>query len=117
MNDWYGQARDRLEQEYGQVRGQKETVMKSAVRDALLEFCRQSEEFAQAVVQGGSFPDCMAAVAKGVGQSLSDLEAYKRAAAFYFDGAQVECSMIIRLEPADTDRDRDSIVLDLADFF
>lgn len=117
MNDWYGQARDRLEQEYGQVRGQKETVMKSAVRDALLEFCRQSEEFAQAVAQGGGFPDCMAAVAKGVGQSLSDLEAYKRAAAFYFDGAQVECSMIIRLEPADTDRNRDSIVLDLADFF
>ena len=117
MSGWYEQARARLEQEYGQVRGQRETAMKGAVRDALLEFCRQNEEFAQAVAQGGSFPDCMAAVANGVGQSLSDLEAYKRAAAFYFDGAQVECSMIIRLEPADTDRDRDSIVLDLADFF
>lgn len=52
--------------------------MKSAVRDALLEFCRQNEEFAQAVVQGGAFPDCMAAVAKGVGSSISDLEAYRR---------------------------------------
>lgn len=117
MNDWYGQARDRLEQEYGQVRGQKETVMKSAVRDALLEFCRQSEEFAQAVAQGGGFPDCMAAVAKGVGQSLSDLEAYKRATAFYFDGAQVEYTMTIRLAPAGTERNRGGIVLDLADFF
>ena len=56
-------------------------------------------------------------MAKGVGQSLSDLEAYRRAVSFYFDGAQVDVAMTIRLEPADTERDRDSIVLDLADFF
>ena len=117
MRGWYDEAKARLEREYGQVKGQKETVMREAVRDALLEFCRQNEEFAQAVVQGGSFPDCMAAVAKGVGQSLSDLEAYRRAVSFYFDGAQIDFSMTVRLEPADTERDRDSIVLDLGDFF
>ena len=117
MSGWYDEAKERLEREYGQVKGQKETVMREAVRDALLEFCRQNGEFAQAVAQGGSFPDCMAAVAKGVGQSLSDLEAYRRAVSFYFDGAQVDVAMTIRLEPADTERDRDSIVLDLADFF
>ena len=117
MRGWYDEAKERLEREYGQVKGQKETAMRGAVRDALLEFCRQNGEFAQAVAQGGSFPDCMAAVAKGVGSSLSDLEAYKRAAAFYFDGAQVDFVMTIRLEPADTAGDRDSIVLDLADFF
>ena len=70
-----------------------------------------------AVAQGGSFADCMTALAKGVGSSISDLEAYRKAVGFYFDGAQVEYSMTIRLEPADTGRGRESIVLDLADFF
>lgn len=114
---WYEQARERLEREDGQVKGPKEIAMKEPVREALLEFCRQNEEFAQAVAQGGSFADCMTAVASGVGSSISDLEAYRKAVRYYFDGAQVEYAMTIRLEPADTARDRDSIVLDLADFF
>ena len=67
MSSWYEQAAKRLENEAGQVKGSKETVMRDAVREALLEFCRQNEEFAQAVVQGRPFPECMAAVARGVG--------------------------------------------------
>lgn len=117
MSSWYEQAEHRLKEEYGKIKGQKEGAMKAAVRDALLEFARQNEEFAQAVVQGGSFQDCMAAVAKGVGNSLSDLEAYRRAAAFYFDGAKVEFTMHIRLEPADPELEQTGILLDLSDFF
>ncbi len=117
MNTWYEQAETRLRDEYGKVTGQKESAMKSAVRDALLEFCRQNEEFAQAVVQGGTFPDCMAAVAKGVGSSLSDLEAYRRASAFYFDGARVNFTMTIQLEPEEPEADQKGILLDLTDFF
>ena len=117
MNSWYEQASARLNDEYGKVKGQKENVMKSSVRDALLEFCRQNEEFAQAVAQGGSFPDCMAAVAKGVGGSLSDLEAYRRAASFYFDGARVNFTMSIQLEPAVVEPQQTGILLDLSDFF
>ena len=117
MNSWYEQASARLNDEYGKVKGQKENVMKSSVRDALLEFCRQNEEFAQAVAQGGSFPDCMAAVAKGVGGSLSDLEAYRRAASFYFDGARVNFTMSIQLEPAAVEPQQTGIMLDLSDFF
>lgn len=116
MSSWYEQAEKRLKDEYDKVKGQKESAMKSAVRDALLEFCRQNEEFAQAVAQGGSFPNCMAAVAKGVGSALSDLEAYRRAASFYFDGAKVNFSMTIQLEPAEAEPDR-GILLDLSDFF
>lgn len=114
---WYEQAEARLKDEYGKVKGQKEGVMKSAVRDALLEFCRQNEEFAQAVAQGGSFPECMAAVAKGVGSSLSDLEAYRRAAAFYFPGCRVDMAITIRMsewEPAAAPSV--DIALDLSDF-
>lgn len=117
MNTWCERAETRLKEEYDKVKGQKESAMKSAVRDALLEFCRQNEEFAQAVAQGGSFPDCMAAVAKGVGSSLSDLEAYRRAAAFYFDGARVNFTMTIQLEPEEPEGDQKGILLDLTDFF
>ena len=117
MNTWYEQAETRLKSEYDNVKGQKESAMKSAVRDALLEFCRQNEEFAQAVVQGGTFPDCMAAVAKGVGSSISDLEAYRRAASFYFDGARVNFTMTIQLEPAEPEAEQKGILLDLTDFF
>ena len=117
MSSWFDQARERLEREYKEVKGTKETAMKSAVRDTLLEFCRQDEEFAQAVAQGGSFSDCMKAVAKGVGGSISDLEAYRRAAAFYFDGARVQFHMTIQLEPAEPEMERGGILLDLSDFF
>lgn len=113
---WYEQAAERLNHEIGEVKGQKEGVMKHAVKESLLEFCRQNEEFSQAVAQGGSFPDCMSAVAKGVGHSISDIDAFRRAAGFYFEGAAVEFRMEIRLEPTEAAPER-HIVIDLSDFF
>ena len=50
MTTWYEQAESRLKDGYDKINGWKEREMKPAVRDALLEFCRQNEEFAQAVV-------------------------------------------------------------------
>ena len=117
MSSWYEQAKERLSKESKEVKGQKERAMGPAVRDALLDFCLQNEEFAQAVAQGGSFQDCMATVAKGVGGSISDLKAYRRAASFYFDGAKVKFQMIIQLEPTETEPDRGGLLLDLSDFF
>lgn len=111
------QAAEKLNAEYKAFKGDRyQSVMKSAVRDALADFCQKNEEFAQAVVQGGSFGDCMKAVSKGVSTSLSDIEAYRRAAAFYFDGAQVRMELKIQLGPAETDAPED-IVIDLSDFF
>ena len=72
-------------------------VMKDAVRAALENFCSQEDEFAQAVVQGGSFADCMEKVARGITNSISDLEAYKRAVQFYFPGADIRMTMTIDL--------------------
>ena len=117
MSSWYEQAEARLKDEFKTVTGRYELAMSSAVRDALLEFCRQNEEFAQAVAQGGSFRDCMTAVAKGVAGSISDLEAYRRAASFYFDGAKVQLTMSIQLTPAEPEESRSGILLDLSDFF
>ena len=65
--------------------------------------------YAQAVAQGGSFKDCMDAVAMGVGQSISDLDAYKKAVQFYFPGAEIRMSMTVDLVGA-ADRRPDEIV-------
>ncbi|MBQ7737304.1 MAG: hypothetical protein IJT62_05650 [Oscillospiraceae bacterium] len=92
-------------------------VMKTPVLDQLIHFCEQNEEFAEAVLQGGSFTECMKAVAKNCGSSLSDLEAYKRAAGFYFKGADVVMQLNIRMagDPEETPKVK-PIVLNLEDF-
>lgn len=66
--------------------------------DALMEFCRQEPEFKQAIEQSGkSFDDCLTAITKGIGQSISDLEVYSRAVKFYFPVAAVRFHMTIDL--------------------
>lgn len=78
--------------------GNKERAMLSAVYETLISFCRQDEEFAQAVVQSEkTLSDCLKAVAAGVGTSISDLDAYKKAVQFYFPGADIKCTMTIDL--------------------
>ena len=120
--NYYEQAAERLRKESPSVTGAKASAMKAAVRDALLQFASQDEEFAQAIVQGGSFKNCMDAVAKGVGQSISDLEAYGKAAAFYFPGSKVRFEMHIDLigdaaapSPQGEGKER-GLVLDLSAF-
>ena len=78
--------------------GNKERAMLSAVYETLISFCRQDEEFAQAIVQSEkTLSDCLKAVAAGVGSSISDLDAYKKAVKFYFPGADIKCTMTIDL--------------------
>lgn len=136
---FYEEAEARIHKELPSVKGQKEGAIKGAVKDALLNFARQEEEFAQAIVQGGSFQGCMAAVCKGISTSISDLEAYRRAAAYYFPGSDVRFEMRIELageadpEPDETPStaeavplpqtrqaagggERGGLVIDLADF-
>lgn len=92
---FYEQAREKLAKD--KITGSKAAAMAPAVKNALLNFAEQDEEFAQAIVQGGSFAACMADVARGVGQSISDLEAFGKAAAFYFPGSKVRFEMHIDL--------------------
>lgn len=101
MSEYTQQAIDKIDKDYSHgMYGAKESAMKKAVRDTLVEFCRQDEEFAQAVVQGGEFAQCMKAVANGVGSSISDLEVYRKAVQFYFPGAEIRMEMNIDLEGA-----------------
>ena len=93
-------------------------AMKDYISETLKEFCRQNEEFAQAVVQGGSFADCMKAVAGKVqGGSISDLDACRAAAEFYFPGSVVEFQMVIRMSKYEAEEQSDTgILLRLEDF-
>lgn len=116
-NVFFEAAESRLQSEIGEVKGQKEKVMSSAVMKALLDFCRQSQEFAKAVVEGKSFVDCMTAVGKGVGNSISDLDAYKKAVKFYFPTAEVEMQLSINLQNCQqTAKKPAGIVLNLRDY-
>ncbi len=97
--DYKTEAINKLKRETNTFKGgQKEKAMQRETFAVLESFCRQSEEFSQAVVQSDkTFSDCMAAVAKGTGSSISDIEAYKKAVRFYFAGADIKCVMTIDL--------------------
>ena len=137
-NEFLQAALERLKTEANSVTGSKEKAMAAAVGAALADFCTQEPEFAQAIVQGGTFKDCMTDVAKGVGGSISDSEAFAKAARFYFPGCRVRVVMEIDLigeagddpstaalspSPASRggletgDGKKKAIVVNLADFF
>lgn len=87
------------------------SVMRSDVLKALINFCEQDAEFAQAVVQNDkTFSDCMKEVGKGCGSGISDLEAYKKAVRFYFPGADIRFTMEIDLIGAAAE-ERSNIVM------
>lgn len=98
MNEWYEQAKSKLEAEKGSGSYDRyASAMKGLICEKLCIFCKQDSEFAQAVVQGGPFADCMKAVAKGCGAALPDEEAIRRAVRFYFPGADVKFHMELNL--------------------
>lgn len=96
-------------------------AMKADVLKALKEFCNQSETFAEAVVKGRSFEECMNEVGKGVsGGSISDLAAYKRAVKYYMKNADVRFRMEIKTDGPDKQQPKaetqKTVMLDLTDF-
>ena len=102
--------------------GTKETAVKNAVARTLKELAEQDEEFAQAIVQTDeTLSDCCNAIMQGVGSSISDHDAYRKAVQFYFKGAEVRFHMVIDLNPEDTSATEKqhaaSKILDIADFF
>lgn len=106
MEHFYEEAAQKLKREAGAGKfGRHEAAMKTAVVKALSDFCRQSEVFAEAVAHGGSFEECMKAVARNVSGSISDLEAYKRAVKFYMKDADVRFCMEITVGGAAKEED------------
>lgn len=119
MNQFLKEALEKLSKP---IKGDRYAqAMGPSVAAALKDFCQQDSEFAQAVAQGGSLDDCLKAVAKGVkNQAISDLDAYKLAAEFYFPGCVIEFQMKIRMSeydaPGKPESQTGAIIIDLADF-
>lgn len=93
-------AIEKLEKEKAgiDVKNRYKSVLWKPVYETLQSFCRQNEEFARAVEQSDkTLDDCMSALCKGIGSSISDLEVYKRAAQFYFPGCVVEMALTIHM--------------------
>ena len=80
----------------------KGEAVSSAVIKALSDFCKQNAEFAQAVEQSGkSVAECIESTVKGCGNSIPDIDVYRRAVQFYFPGATVNFSMTVDLGDGD----------------
>lgn len=98
MEDFVAKAVEKIEGGVSSVKDRYGKVVARPVADALISFCRQQGEFAQAVVQSDEgFADCIAHVVKGIGQSLSDIDAYRKAVGFWFPGAVVDMVLTLRM--------------------
>lgn len=127
MSNFMSEALEKLEREYkGGKYDRYAAVMKQDVKNTIADFCRQDDEFAQAVAQGGHFEDCMKAVAKGCSGGISDMTAYTRAVQFYFPGAEIRMQMTVDLAgaagkqddyiPKHADEGQKGIMLDFTQF-
>lgn len=87
--------------EEAKVNGKADAI-KNAVRDALVQFCRQSEEFSEAVLATGKcMEECLSEISSGIGNSISDFELYRRAVSFWMEGADVFAELRIVLPEAE----------------
>lgn len=79
-------------------------VIKTYVHNALAGFCRQNEALAQAVLNGGTLPECIKHCVQGLHENtgISDIDIYRRAVQFYFPGAMVDFHISIVTEGAET---------------
>ena len=67
-----------------------------AVMEAMIGFCEQQEELADAVLQQEkTLGYCCEQIMKGCGSSISDIEVYAKAVSFYFPGARIEMKMTV----------------------
>ena len=80
------------------IKGRYQRAVAEKTAEALMLFCKQEPEFEQAIEQSGkTFQECLNYVVKGCGNSISDLDAFKKAAKFYFSTATVHFNMSIDL--------------------
>lgn len=78
--------------------GNKEKAVSKPVAETLEMFCKQNEEFAQAIYESDkTLSNCCKTIMKKSGNAISDIEVYKRAVKYYFSTADIEMSMKINL--------------------
>ena len=93
------QAKNKLKEENKNLKnsGQKEKAIAPSVLKTLLSFCDQ-EVFSNAVLEEEkNFSDCLKHIVAGTGNSISDLDVYKKAASYYIPNAGIEFKMIMTI--------------------
>lgn len=93
------QAKNKLKEENKNLKisGQKEKAIAPSVLKSLISFCDQ-DVFANAVLEEEkNFNDCLKNIVAGTGNSISDLDVYKKAASYYIPNAGIEFKMIMTI--------------------
>ena len=73
-------------------------VQTCALPISLKKFCEEDARFAQVVLKTRrTLSDCCGQIVRGVGNSISDIEVYRRAVQFYFPNSEIEFKMNILL--------------------
>jgi hypothetical protein len=98
MNEYTQQAIDKINED-PKVTDRHYSIIRDGVVAALESFIKQDDEFAQAVVQGGTTEEMFKSVGKKIGSKtgVSDFEVYQSAVEFFFPGAKIEFHMTIDL--------------------
>ncbi len=93
------QAVDKLGQEEAAFSGGlREQAIHKAVVATLKKFCEEDARFAQVFLKTRrTLSDCCGQIVRGVGNSISDIEVYRRAVQFYFPNSEIEFKMNILL--------------------
>lgn len=107
-------ARDKLNGEDCKFKDQNKAFLAPYVRDTLITFVSQSEEFAKAVLDSGqTLTKCIDSL-KLAGKRASDLDVYNECVKFFMPDAVVEFEMKIKLPKQQENK---AIILNLEDFF
>ena len=92
--------------------GQKETAVSSYVHNVISDACDQSEQFAEVIyAYKRTLSDCLKDIMKGVGNSISDIDVYRKAIQFYFPNSEINCTTTISFTgdaPGDEEINRES---------
>lgn len=72
-------------------------AVKDFVASTLTNFCQQNARFAEVVYKTKrSLSDCCAAIMKGCGNHISDIDVYRGAVRYYFPNSEIEFQMNIK---------------------
>jgi len=95
--DFYKLSIEKIDEEFKSFKGDKKgEAVKQYVADTLKDFCKKNKDFAKVVyLTKRTLSDCIESAMRGCGNSISDIEVYRKVAKFYFPNSEVEFQMNI----------------------
>ena len=112
------QAIERLndKQQHEGAKDRKAVAVLPSVKKQLEDFCRQNAAFAEAVLSSkGTLGECCEKAVSGCGNSISDIETYRRSVQYYIPDARIEFKMQLIMDKSPVEPSQKAIVLNLFD--